>query len=200
MSEPAGARNWAPLESALEAAGTDEGEFVREAVAVLTASIRHAQSDHPASQFSASEADALLAGGFTLEPQRAGESDMIARTAARAAVLLVLAVTTADVAAALGVSSARVRQRATDRTLYAIRDADEWRFPRWQFDPETGREIPGLAAVLPSLPATLHPIAVYRFLSEPNPDLEIDDRPASPVSWLASGGDPEPVAAIAAGL
>jgi hypothetical protein len=46
----------------------------------------------------------------------------------------------------------------------------------------------------------LHPIAVFRFLSEPSPDLEIEDEPVSPLAWLATGGNPEPVAAIAATL
>jgi hypothetical protein len=75
-----------------------------------------------------------------------------------------------------------------------------WRFPAWQFDPQTGHEILGLAAVIPSFSRTLHPIAVFRFLDEPNPDLEIDDIPTSPLRWLAMGGDPAPVAEIAAEL
>jgi hypothetical protein len=200
MQDVTGTRDWTALENALAAAGTDEAEFVREAVAVLGATVRRAGSDRPASQLSPSDADVLRAGGFGLEPGRAGDPDIVARTAAHAVVLLAQAKTTADVAVALRVSSARIRQRAQDRSLYAIRDGDEWRFPGWQFDAVTAREIPGLAAVLPSLPATLHPTAVYRFLTEPNPDLEIDDRPASPVTWLASGGDPGPVAEIAAAL
>jgi hypothetical protein len=113
--------------------------------------------------------------------------------------MLVQAKSATEVAHDLGVTSARIRQRASERTLYGIRDGDEWRFPGWQFD-ASGRPIRGLGAVFPVMSRDLHPIAVFRFLSEPSPDLEIEDEPVSPLAWLATGGNPEPVAAIAATL
>jgi hypothetical protein len=191
---------WSPLEEALEAVGADAHEFLDEAVIALGEGLQRRRPGDPASMFSAADADVLRKGGLALESRREGEPDVVARTAARAAVMLVQAKTTAEVADALKVSATRIRQRAVQRTLYAIRDGGEWRYPRWQFDPEAGREIPGLADVLPSLSPRLHPIAVYRFLTEPSPDLELDDQPVSPISWLATGGDPGPVADIAAAL
>jgi hypothetical protein len=200
MTETTGARDWTPLEGALEAAGADEQEFVEEAVAVLRHALRRARPQDPATQFSAGDAELLRTGGFSLEPRGRDEPDVVARTAARAAVMLVEARTTSEVAIALQVSAARVRQRAADGSLYAIRDGDEWRFPRWQFDPASGREIRGVAVVIRHLAATLHPIAVHRFFTESVPDLEIDDTPVSPVAWLSTGGDPALVVAMAASL
>jgi hypothetical protein len=48
-----------------------------------------------------------------------------------------------------------------------------------------------------ALPPDLHPVAVWAFLNAPSEDLPVDDRPASPLEWLRSGGSPDPVAAIA---
>lgn len=194
------ARPWMALRAALKEVGADELEFLDEAVLVIRNGLSRLPSVDPKSQFTPAEAQILRRGGLVLEPRRVSEPDIVARTAARASVMSIEAKTAGDVAKALGVSAARVRQRASERTLYAIRSGDVWRFPAWQFDPHTGHEIPGLAAVIPSFSRTLHPIAVFRFLDEPSADLEIGDEPTSPLRWLATGGDPAPVAEIAAEL
>jgi hypothetical protein len=191
---------WVALRTALREAGADEAEFLDEAVRVVRSGLSRQPSIDPGSQFTQAEIEVLLRGGLSLEPRRASEPDVAARTAAGASVMFIEAKTAGDVAKALGVSAARIRQRATERSLYAIRSGEMWRFPTWQFDPRTGHEIAGLASVIPSFSPTLHPIAVFRFLEEPNPDLEIDDEPTSPFRWLATGGDPAPVAEIAAAL
>jgi hypothetical protein len=193
-------RPWLALRSALQEAGADETEFLDEAVSLLRNGLSRQPSIDPKSQFTQAEVEILRRGGLALEPRSVSEPDVIARTAARASVMFIESKTAGDVAKTLGVSAARVRQRAIERTLYAIRNGDTWRFPAWQFDPDTGHEILGLAAVIPSISRTLHPIAVFRFLDEPSPDLEIDDEPTSPLRWLATGGDPAPVAEIAAAL
>lgn len=194
------ARPWKALQAALRDAGADETEFLDEAVRVIKHGLSRLPSTDPGSQFTRAEVDVLRRGGLALEPRQASEPDIVARTAARASVMFLEAKTATDVAKALGVSAARVRQRRSERTLYGIRSGDEWRFPAWQFDAQTGKEIPGIAAVIPSFARTLHPVAVFRFLDEPNTDLEIEDEPTSPFRWLASGGDPAPVAEIAAAL
>ena len=194
------AQPWSALQAALQEAGADENEFLAEAVSLIRNGLSRQPSVDPKTQFTQAEVEILRRGGLALEPRSASEPDVIARTTARAAVMVIEAKTAGVVAKALGVSAARVRQRATERTLYAIRTGDAWRFPAWQFDPDTGHEIPGLAAVIPSFSRTLHPIAVFRFLDEPSPDLEIDNEPTSPFRWLATGGDPAPVAEIAAAL
>jgi hypothetical protein len=192
--------SWGALRAALLEAGSDETEFLDEAVRVVRSGLARQTSIEPQSQFTQAEAKSLRHGGLSLEPRNASEPDIVARTAARASVMFIEAKSAGDVAKALGVSAARIRQRAVDRTLYAIRTGETWRFPAWQFDPDTGHEVPGLASVISSFSPTLHPIAVYRFLDAPSPDLEIDDEPVSPLRWLATGGDPTPVAEIAAAL
>lgn len=151
--------------------------------------------DEPATQFSETDRWTLDAGGLDLTPRRAREPDPRAETAARFAALLADSEDVAEVASRLGVTRARIRQRALERSLLAIREADEWRFPRAQFN--EGAPIRGLPAVSLALPLDLHPVAAWRFLAEPNGDLELDDRPVSPIDWLRSGGSPDPVVAIA---
>jgi hypothetical protein len=194
------ARNqWISLKRALDDAGVPAREFESVAVVALGQIMRRRPAEEPANLFTEDEARILGEGGLDLSPARPHEPDVVVRTAARYAVMLVQAKSATEVAHNLGVTSTRIRQRALERTLYGIRDRDEWRFPGWQFD-DSGRPIRGLDAVLPVMSRDLHPIAVFRFLSEPSPDLEIDENPVSPLAWLATGGDPEPVAAIAATL
>jgi len=194
------ARNqWISLKRALDDAGVPAREFESVAVVALGQIMRRRPAEEPANLFTEDEARILGEGGLDLSPRRLNEPDVVVRTAARYAVMLVQAKSATEVAHNLGVTSTRIRQRALERTLYGIRDRDEWRFPGWQFD-DSGRPIRGLGAVFPVMSRDLHPIAVFRFLSEPSADLEIDDDPVSPLAWLATGGDPEPVAAIAATL
>jgi hypothetical protein len=194
------ARNeWVSLKRALDDAGVPEREFESVAVVALGQIPRRGSGEEPTNLFTEDEARMLGEGGLDLSPRRPNEPDVVVRTATGYAVMLVQAKSASEVAHALGVTSARIRQRASERTLYGIRDGDEWRFPGWQFD-ASGRPIRGLGAVFPVMSRDLHPIAVFRFLSEPSPDLEIQDEPVSPLAWLATGGNPGPVAAIAATL
>ena len=182
------------LESALSAAGINEDRFVEVAVTAITA-LRSARVTDPSTQFTGGERAALVSGGLDLSPRRAREPDPMAETAARFSALLADSADVAEVATNLRVTRARVRQRAIERTLFAIRENDEWRFPRAQF--VDGTPLRGLSAVVAALAADLHPVAAWRFLTEPSPDLELISEPVSPMSWLRSGGSPEAVVAIA---
>lgn len=177
-------------------AGIDEDRFAAAAArAIEDLRAAEARIDDPTTQLTGSEATSLKAGGLNLSPRRRSEPDPIGEAAARYAAILADSEDVAQVAERLGVTRARVRQRAAERTLLAVREADEWRFPRAQFD--AGAPIRGLPAVSLALPPDLHPVAVWSFLREPSTDLTVGDRPASPLDWLRSGGSPEPVAAIA---
>jgi hypothetical protein len=96
-----------------------------------------------------------------------------------------------EVAELLGVSGSRVRQRRAERTLWAIEDRGGWVFPALQFQDVGGRrgQIRHLDQVLPAIPADLHPLAIARLLTGPQPDLVVDRRPVSVLQWLGSGGD-----------
>ena len=191
------ARNLAGLELILTDAGIGGDRFAR-AAATAIAELQAASGvriDQPATQFSEPERDILAGGGLDLTPRRARDPDPLAETAARFAALLADSDDVATVAERLGVTRARVRQRALERSLFAIREADEWRFPRAQF--AAGAPIRGLPAVSIAMPSDLHPVAAWRFLTEPIVDLELGDRPATPLEWLRSGGSPDPIVAIA---
>jgi hypothetical protein len=187
---------WTDLEHALEDAGIDRAEFAKLALRAVEGALRSPVREDPASAFTADEAAVLREGGFDLSPPRHGEPDVVAQTAAGLALIEATSATVGEVAQKLRVTASRVRQRAVERSLYGLREEDEWRFPRWQFG-EDGRPIRGLAQVFAALPQGVHPVAVWRLVSEPSPDLEILDKLASPLEWLRSGGDPGPVAAIA---
>ena len=185
------------LELLLTERGIPEDRFAQApaiALAELAASPGPAV-DQPAGQFSEAERWALDAGGLDLTPRRVRDPDPRLETAARFAALLADLEDVGQVAQKLGVTRARIRQRALERSLLAIREADEWRFPRAQFG--DGAPIRGLPAVSLALPLDLHPVAAWRFLTEPNGDLELDDHPVSPIDWLRSGGSPDPIVAIA---
>ncbi|WP_305091427.1 DNA-binding protein [Prescottella sp. R16] len=94
---------------------------------------------------------------------------------------------TVDAAAArLGVSPSRIRQRAGDRTLWAVKRGHRLLLPAIQFT--EGGQIPGLDTVLSALPADLHPLSVHGLLTTAQPELRIGGSEASIVEWLAGGG------------
>lgn len=184
------------LEVILGDAGIDQERFANLAArAIEELRGSEVRIDDPSTQLAPGDATNLRAGGLDLARRRRNEPDPIAETAARYTALLADSEDVAGVARRLGVTKARVRQRAAERTLLAIREDDEWRFPKAQF--QDGAPIRGLPAVSLALPPDLHPVAVWTFLREPSTDLAVDDRPASPLEWLRSGGSPDPVAAIA---
>jgi hypothetical protein len=187
-------RRMEQLESALNAAGINQERFVKVAVMAIS-DLRSNRVTDPATQFTDDERAALIAGGLDLTGRHSVEPDPMADTAARFSALLADSADAAEVAAILRVTRARVRQRAIERTLFAIRENDEWRFPRAQF--VDGAPLRGLSSVVSAIPADLHPVAAWRFLTEPSPDLDLANEPVSPMTWLRSGGSPEPLVAIA---
>ena len=98
----------------------------------------------------------------------------------------------------LGVDRTRVSQRVTERSIYSFVVGDTRHFPTWQFD--ANRTIAGLKAVLGTLDGSLHPVVVSRWFTSPSLELVVDDQPVSPRDWLATGGPPDVVAALAAYL
>jgi hypothetical protein len=155
--------------------------------------------DDPTRSLTPAEAAALAAGGADLRPLGAEEPGPRAATAAAYGALLAGGLTVAEAAARLDVDPSRVRHRLADRTLWGIRLRAGWRLPAVQFADDGGM-VPGLDRVLPAIPADLHPVAVWRWLTTPIPDLSLDGSPVAPLPWLAAGGRPDQVAVLAAGL
>ncbi|MCF8784374.1 hypothetical protein [Rhodococcus ruber] len=96
-----------------------------------------------------------------------------------------------DAAERLGVTTARIRQRLTDGTLWAFDSGQGRLLPRAQFT-ATG-SVPHLKRVLPLLSKDLHPLTVQALLTQPQPSLTVDGRPVSIVAWLtnSAGTDAE---------
>lgn len=100
-------------------------------------------------------------------------------TEARAA-LLADAMTTAEVAGLLGVSSAAVTKRRTKGDLVAFRHAGDWRYPRWQFDEGEPRD--DVLAVWRAMPGR---VAVGRVRWFTLPSRHLDGR--TPLQALGDG-------------
>lgn len=102
-----------------------------------------------------------------------------------------------DAAKSLHVSSSRLRQRLTARTLYGIKEDGAWRLPRFQFQGR-GKLLRNIDKVLPSVRPGAHPLAVARWFQLPHQDLVAPaGGPVSPRAWLAAGWPPQEVADLA---
>jgi hypothetical protein len=109
------------------------------------------------------------------------------------------ALPTSEVASLLDVNTSRVRQRIKERTLLALNDAGESRFPALQF--HQGRELPGLREVLPALPENIKVLEALSWFATPTVELaDADDTPRSPRDYLLATGESAPVIELAKAL
>ncbi|NIH81121.1 DNA-binding protein [Amycolatopsis viridis] len=152
----------------------------------------------PASFFGPGQRAALTAAGLDLSPRRDDETDGRAASVAAYAVLAESALTVTEAAQRLDVDPSRIRHRLAERRLTGWKDQGGWRLPSWQFG-EHG-PLPGLDLVLAAVPDDQPALVVAAFMNSTQPDLEIGGRPVTPRQWLLAGGDPAPVAALAATL
>lgn len=183
----------------IEVAPADLDPMVKEAVTRLRRILYRPDSRADLTQ---AEASALERGGFVLADQP-GAADPLAETVAEYAALLKSSLSTADAARRLSVDASRVRQRLTSvpPTLYGIRIGASWYIPEFQFD-DNGL-VPGFGEVVASLDSELHPVAVFRWFTTPNPDLSVEKQAGhdlSPRDWLRLGFPVSPVIELAANL
>lgn len=147
------------------------------------------------------ERQELQAGGLDLDAPPESHRRGVLRTTAAYVRLVAESLTTREAAELLGVDPSRVRHRIALGELWALAPtAGQRRLPRLQFTAE-GTPMPGLAAVLRALPRDAHPLTVLGFLTSVQPDLELEPgHPVTPLVWLSSGGNPDPVSALAADI
>lgn len=162
-----------------------------------TATTVGGQAGRRSSELTADQEAALREAGSFVEQLPAVSDRASTRTALRAKAIEDDSKTSREVAELLGISARRVRQRATEGTLFAIRREGIWRFPAFQFPNDS--ELPGWGRIAPAFGRDTSPVAVESFLGRPHVDLMVDGEQTSPVAWLASGHAPGAVAALVRG-
>jgi hypothetical protein len=151
----------------------------------------------PSHYFSTDQQAALTDVGLDLSPDSENEADFRARTVATHAVLAESALTVGEAARAMQVDDSRIRHRLKEGRLTGWKDQG-WRLPAWQFN--GSGVLPGLEVILKALPKDQPALVVAAFMSTPQSDLLINDRPATPRQWLLAGGDPKLAARLIAML
>lgn len=159
-----------------------------------TATTVGGQARRRPSELTADQEAALREAGSFVEQLPAVSDRVSTRTALRAKAIEDDTKTSREVAELLGISARRVRQRATEGTLLAIRREGIWKFPAFQFQNDS--ELPGWDQIAPAFGRDTSPVAVEMFLGTPHVDLEVDGEQMSPVAWLAGGHDPGTVASL----
>lgn len=152
----------------------------------------------PSAHFTESDRVALSEAGLDLAPYEEGEDDPRARTVAEQAVLRDTALSVAQAADRVGVDTSRIRHRVSSRRLIGWKDRGGWRLPAWQF---TDNDVlPGLETVLAAMPGDQPALVLANFMTTPQEDLEIGERPVSPREWLMAGGSAQRVAEFASAI
>lgn len=130
-----------------------------------------------------SEHDAALLAesGFTTDPAAAIAARLDRDIRMQDLVQRSLSVT--DAAERLGVSTARIRQRLAEGTLWAFSSGPGRLLPPAQFTP-TGA-VPHLEKVMPLLAKDLHPLTVQALLTQPQSSLIVEGREVSIAQWLS---------------
>lgn len=189
-----------PLHEVLERRfGVDEDEFTAALVEFVDRAGPLALVDvDPTDYFGERPQSALRKLGATLAPLQGSELGPIAGVAVAHAELISRCLTVAETAKRLGVDTSRVRQRIYARSLYAFKHRGGWLVPAFQL--RRRKIVPGLDAAVSALSPALHPVAVSRWFTTPNPDLVVHDSLVSPIDWLAAGGAPEAVATLAGSI
>jgi hypothetical protein len=152
---------------------------------------------HRAEPLSGVEMAALNAVGVPSNSEKASAAPFI-QTATAHATLVSTSIPLSEAARKLGVTDGRLRQRISERTLIGVHGPDgrALRIPLFQLTPEG--EIPGLRLVLKAIRPELRPVQIAAFFTTPQSDLEgSEGEPTTPVAWLLSGHDPEPVRELA---
>lgn len=170
-------------------------EAIRRVIAAMPVAEQRAA---PGKELTLAEVEALKRGGFNLERVDYGVNDPYLRGTAIYAALVAGGLSVAAVATMLCVDESRVRQHLAKRTLYGVKLDGAWRMPTFQF--ENGCPLPGIDAVVSSLPTDLNPVAVYQWFTLPDVDLVIDGESVSPREWLLRGGDVAAAVPLASSL
>lgn len=150
----------------------------------------------PGTALSVGEQQFLLEHGGVDAASTKQLQELESRSSARTLAEATDALSRTQVAELLDTDVTRVSHRTREGSLYSYAGASRRRrYPAWQF--VDGAALPHLGAIMAALPADVHPVTVRSFFTTADDALILDGAPTSPARWLASGGAPEPVAALA---
>jgi len=143
----------------------------------------------PTEELTPEEQTVLKEGGVDLDaiPGR----DPLAETAVQYAAIIESSLTTKEAAVRMGIPESQVRQMIARRTLYSILLNNRRYIPVFQFGKD-GPLVANITKVNAALSPDLHPVEVYDWFTQPDPDLFVGDdvdATMSPLVWLRSGGD-----------
>ncbi len=143
----------------------------------------------PSEELTPEEQAVLKEGGVDLDatPKR----DPLAETAVQYAAIIETSLTTKEVAERMGIPESQVRQMIARRTLYSILLNNRRYIPIFQFEKD-GPLVANITKVNAALDPELHPVEVYDWYTQSDPDLFAGgdlDATMSPLSWLRGGGD-----------
>lgn len=151
----------------------------------------------PSEELTPEEQAVLKEGGVDLgsTPGR----DPLAETAVQYAAIIQSSLTTKQAAKRMSIPESQVRQMMARRTLYSILLNNRRYIPIFQFERE-GPLVANITKVNMALSPELHPVEVFDWYTQPNPDLfagDDIDATLSPLAWLRSGGDVRKVVKLA---
>ncbi len=139
------------------------------------------------------EADLWGRGPSAAESRAAGLENLRRQFEARARAIEASA-DRGTAAELLGISEQAVLNRLEVGDLIALRKGRGWRFPLWQFNPDTERgHLPGIAGLRVAFPGG--PVSLTEWATRPNPELN----GATPAGALAAGRVDEVVEAARLG-
>lgn len=138
-------------------------------------------------ELTAEEQKILKQGGIDLATEI--ERDPLAETTVKYAALVETSLTIKEAAERVGKTESHLRQMIARGTLYSIL-LDHRRFiPIFQFT-KNGGLVQNITKVNAALRTDLHPVEVFEWYTEPDPDLYVNDddtQPVSPIAWLSNG-------------
>ncbi len=151
----------------------------------------------PSDELTAEEQAILKAGGIDFN--RLLKKDPLVETAVKFAAIIETSLSIKVAAKQLDKGDSQIRQMIARRTLHSIL-LDNRRFiPAFQFK-KNGAMIPQITKVNAALRADLHPVEVFEWFTEADPNLTTNDdsdQTVSPLSWLNSAQDYRTVVKLA---
>lgn len=143
----------------------------------------------PADELTAAEQAVLKEGGIDLNTVI--DRDPLADTAVKFAAIIESSLSIKEAAKRIGKAESHVRQMIARRTLYSILLEHRRYIPIFQFD-KKGKLVRHITKVNAALRAGIHPVEVFEWYTEPDPELYVNDdidQTVSPMAWLNSGQD-----------